>query len=299
MKIRWVMVAALLCVPGCKCGGDKQATTDAAAPLVSSAPATSASAAPARPRRATNPAPKPQELTFTTSDGVSIVGSYWSGGDQKAPALLLIHRAAGSRAEWTPLIERLFPPKVPMNVLAIDLRGHGASVEAKGLAKGKKLAWNELKEADFAAMEKDLEAAIAQLNKRAGGAPSAWLLAGSDLGATLATMAARQTGEGLRGVALVSPGASLRGLDIYKPFGKIMSLPNLIITAGGDNVSNESAAALSQMSKGSRFLRLNGSMHGAEYLGGEHPVVWDELADWVEERLAPPDAPPAGSAPAR
>ena len=237
MKLRPVLLASFVTtaglLAGCKCGGDKQVTADAAAPVASSAPAPSASAAPARPRRATNPAPKPQELTFTTSDGVKIAGSYWSGGDQKAPAILLVHRAAGSRAEWIPLIERLFPPKAPMNVLAIDLRGHGSSLEAKGLPRGKKLAWMDFKPADYAAMTRDLEAATQQLNKRPGGAPSAWLLVGSDLGATLATMAAKQTGDSLRGVAVISPGSSLRGLDIYGPFGQVLRLPNLIIAAGG------------------------------------------------------------------
>ncbi len=298
MTIPRVAITAALCAPallsGCKCGGDAPLASDAASPIASSAPSAAASA-PARTPRPTHPAPKAEDKEFTTSDGVKIAGSYWAGGPPGAPTVLLAHRLAGTRAEWIPLVERLFPPKAPMNVLAIDLRGHGASVQGKAVPKGKKLAWHELQPKDFAGIVKDVEAAM-----KAAPPGSPWVFAGSDLGATALTLNAKAAGDALRGIALISPGAALQGIDLYRPFGQVLRLPNLIVASTNDTVSAEPAMALAQMAKGSRLLQVPGAMHGAEYLGREHPLMWDDLADWIEERVghaAPATASSASPSP--
>jgi pimeloyl-ACP methyl ester carboxylesterase len=226
---------------------------------------------------------------------VKIEGSLYVGGDARSPAVVVAHRLAGTRAEWVPLVERIFPPKSPFNVLAIDLRGHGGSVGTGKGAKGnkKQLGWNELAPGDFAAMSKDVQAAIQWMDRRSGGPASSVVLMGSDIGSTAVTVASKGLGVRLRGLALVSPGAALRGVDLYKPFGEVLLLPNLIVAATMDNTSAEPAQALQAMSKSSRLVRLDGSLHSAEYLGRDRPMVWDELADWLEERVTASASPPA------
>jgi pimeloyl-ACP methyl ester carboxylesterase len=285
------VVSLLVALAGCK-GDPKPVVTEAAAPSSSAAPAASASAQaePQRPKRATHPAPKPEAVTLT-ADGVKLVGSLYAGGPAKAPAVILAHRMAGNRSEWIPLIERILPAATPMNVLAIDLRGHGGSVETA--AKGKKLSWNEFKTEEFAAMAGDVAAAIGWMDHRAGGPPSALVLVGSDIGATAVVLAAKGLAPRLRGVALLSPGASLRGVDIYKPYGEVLALPNLVVGSMEDNASAEPVHALGAMAKRSKVLRVAGSLHSAEYMGRDHPEVWDELADWVEARVSSAPEPAA------
>ena len=306
MKPGWIAALWIgVAFAGCKCGGrpGDASRTDAAA-LSASAPASSS--APAQPRRATRPAPKPQEMTVVTSDGVKLEGSLYAGGDARAPAVILVHRMAGTRVEWTPLIERLFPVKTPMNVLAFDLRGHGASVvdtkarvapAAKGGKAAGKLAWNEFGTKEFATMANDVQAAVQWMDKRTGGPASSLVLVGSDFGATAATLASKGMGNRLRGMALISPGALLKGVDLYKPFGEVLGLANLIVAASEDNTSAEPAQALGAMSKGSRVLRYAGSLHSAEYLGRDKPEMWDAIADWVEERVVPTPVEGAAIAP--
>jgi pimeloyl-ACP methyl ester carboxylesterase len=295
MTRAWIAaLSAAAVVAGCKGGSTErsQPAPDAAssAPsLVSAAPKVEA---PARQPREKRPAPKPEEVTFTTADGVKLSGSLYVGGDARAPAVVLAHRLAGTRQEWEPLLERLFPPKSPMNVLTLDLRGHGKSM---GGPKGKdeSRSWLVFSNEDFAAMAADVKGAVQWMSRRKGGPPSAVVLGGSDIGATAVTVGAKGL-AGLRGVALVSPGAALRGVDIYEPFGQVLSLPNLLVAATDDTTSGEPAQAMASMSKTSHLVRLNGTMHGAEFLGAEQPVVWDELADWIDARVAA--TPPAGSA---
>ncbi|MFW5740310.1 MAG: alpha/beta hydrolase [Myxococcota bacterium] len=281
---------------GCTCDDPAPRPQPPAATSAVSA-AASASAAPARTPRPTQSAPKPSTFEVTTSDEVIIEASRWSGGDPSAPAVILVHRLGGTRAEWTPLVERLFPPKHPMNVVALDLRGHGASKSSKKQPKTSKetIRWQHFDKPQFESMVEDLSALSDHMRKQKGGPPSQWVFVGSDIGGTVAVRhAAKQ--EDVAGVALVSPGASLRGLDVYDSFGALLQRPNLIIAAKQDNVSHEPARTLAAMSKTSRLVTFDAREHAAEFLGEKRWEMWDELADWVEARVSAKPAPAGSSA---
>ncbi|PIE06143.1 MAG: hypothetical protein CSA75_01055, partial [Sorangium cellulosum] len=168
-------------------------------PSASSASSASSEAASKRSPRPTNPAPKPEVFTVRTVDGVRIKASKWSGGSDKAPAVVLVHRLGGTRDEWKPLVERIFPPKHPLNVVAMDLRGHGASTSGKA---GAKLAWQSFDKDAFKGMDADLRAIVSHLQKK-GGPPAFWVLVGSDLGATLAVRQANEQKGDVAGLALI------------------------------------------------------------------------------------------------
>ena len=157
------------------------------------------------------------------------------------------------------------------------------------LAEGKKIgvSWAQFQEERWKIDEAAMKAAPP-------GTP--WVFAGSDLGATALTLNAKAAGDALRGIALISPGAALQGIDLYSPFGQVLRLPNLILSSTHDTVSAEPAMALAQMAKGSRLVQVPGAMHGAEYLGREHPVMWDDLADWIDERVGQAGPSTASSA---
>jgi pimeloyl-ACP methyl ester carboxylesterase len=247
-------------------------------------------------------------LNVNTQDGMKLEAAWFAGGDAHAPLVVLAHRQAGSHAEWGPLVERLLPPKSPMNLVAIDLRGHGGSTTR--LRGGKKLSWNEMQTADFLAMANDVTETVRTIDRRPGGQPDALILVGSDVGATAIAIAAKGLGPRVQGLALVSPGAALRGVDLYKPFSLSAGLPNLVVTATQDATSMEPSSALAAMSTSTKLVRIEGREHSAEYLGRVQPFMWDDVADWVDERVqASPlpqgsvsasssaSAPPPGAAP--
>ncbi len=231
---------------------------------------------------------------MTTSDGVRIAVSRYHGGAPHNPAVVLVHRLGGTRKEWTPLIERVFPPKHPMNLVTFDLRGHGQSTAGTGKKKGA-ITWQKFSSGEYAKMDADLAAVLDHLSKRKGGPPGRVVLVGSDLGSTIAVRTAANKKGRVDALALVSPGAALRELDIYEPFGAVLHQPNLILAADKDTVSHKPAKTLGAMSKASRLIVYDARAHGAQYLGDEKWQMWDDLADWVEARVHPAASPTASS----
>lgn len=96
----------------------------------------------AAPRNDVVPAPEPpgRPVRLTTSDGVTIAGSYWPGAGAESPAVLLLHginndrRLFARHAEWL--------NGLGYAVLAIDLRGHGGSA-----AVDRTFGWRESEDA--------------------------------------------------------------------------------------------------------------------------------------------------------
>lgn len=183
-----------------------------------------------------------------------------------------------------------------MNVVAMDLRGHGASTSVKGPKKDKS-TWQTFDQARFEKMDEDLDAVMGHFDKAKEGSPASWILLGSSLGATLVVRQAAKREGDVAGLALVSPGASLRGLDIYKPFGAVLSHPNLLIAGSLDTVSNEPVKMMARMSNTSQKILFEARGHSAQHLGEERWEMWDDLADWVEARVRESTSvPPAASA---
>ncbi len=289
------------------CKSDSVADTTEPAASASSpsplAPRPSASVSPKIARRARQPAPPPEQVNFVTADGVTIGASIFAGGSPNAPAVVLAHHLAGTRSEWIPLIERLLPPRWPVNLIALDLRGHGESTSKGGVAG--KLSWTSFSANDFSSMTRDVDAAIAHLDKRPGGPPSKYVFIGSDIGASVLVRASSHLRDRLAAVAVISPGASLRGLDLYGPFRRIHDLANLIVVGQSDVIAAEPSQVLTGLSRSSRLVSVPSDAHSAALLGRDHPEVWDDLADWVEATLgvgsmsSSPNARPTSTEPPR
>jgi pimeloyl-ACP methyl ester carboxylesterase len=280
---RFALGLCLLGLPasGCTCGDSPKPPAPAStASALASAPASAPAPIPERPRRPTQPAPKPESFSATTPDGVRIEASRWVAKEPSTTVVILVHRLGGDRSEWTPLVERLLPTKQPMHLVSFDLRGHGASTADPKKPKGK-IGWQSFEPADFGKMDADLEAVMAKHTKGA----ASWILVGSDLGATLVVRQAASREGDVVGVALVSPGAALRGIDLYKPFAHVLRHPNLLLAGTRDTVSDGTVKLLSRMSPTSKLVTWDARGHGAQFLGEERWEMWDELADWVDERV--------------
>jgi pimeloyl-ACP methyl ester carboxylesterase len=170
-----------------------------------------------------------------------------------------------------------------MHIVSFDLRGHGKSATDPKKPKGK-TAWQAFDREAVERMDADLEAVMAKQTK----GKTSWILVGSDIGATLAVRQAARTKGDVVGVALVSPGASLRGVGLYKPFEQVVELPNLLLAGTRDTVSDGPVKVLARMSPSSKLVTWQARGHGAQFLGEERWEMWDELADWVDARVREP-----------
>jgi hypothetical protein len=72
----------------------------------------------------------PDAVDFESSDGVLLHADLWRTGDPEAPAVVLVHQARSDRSEWASFVSELRARAPGLTVLALDLRGHGASTRA-------------------------------------------------------------------------------------------------------------------------------------------------------------------------
>ena len=145
-----------------------------------------------------------ERVTFQTSDGQSIVGT-WSQGAKDAPTVICLPMYRNVRASYNPLVAPLILKGI--NVLAIDLRGHGES--ASELADSVKKRDAKV----FNAMHLDVAAAVDFLEKEKGCDRTRIGLIGASVGCSVAIDYTRRKPGDVRAVVLLTPGSKYLGVD--------------------------------------------------------------------------------------
>jgi pimeloyl-ACP methyl ester carboxylesterase len=204
--------------------------------------------------------PGAQTLEIPTSDGLTLAAAYYPPMPDvdRLASVLLVHDLGGSHATVEPLAQVL--QRVGCDVLAPDLRGHGASLFRKS---GDKSEARPLRKPDFdmivlsnpnqqvreqATIRGDLEASLLALLERAGDQRPPVCVVGCGLGGTLATLwtnsdwawrrlTTGDQGRNVKGLVLVSPVWTDKGVNI-KPALDVSpvrdSLPILILAGTAD-----------------------------------------------------------------
>lgn len=170
-----------------------------------------------------------EQVELKTSDGLTLRGSFYAarGGarGQRVPAALLVHDAGSNQAALAPLAQRL--QKQGMAVLAIDLRGHGASA-------GAGQAWKSLdadaQQRQWALSTRDVEAAARWLSTRPEVHASSLNVIGLRAGCTLVVRHATRD-ENVRSLVLIEPEAEQLGFDLRGDLKGLEGVPTLISAA--------------------------------------------------------------------
>ncbi len=215
-------------------------------------------AVPATPKKAT---------TFESADGASLSGDLYLASPA-APAVVLVHRMHAQRLELAPLADKLANADKRFTILNFDLRGHG---DSKPPEKDKK---------DAARFDADVVAAIAHVVEVTQEKVPRVVLVGSSFGATLVARVTKAQPK-VTGMALLSPGAAIEGLDVYEPYAEVRHLPSFISGGVRDNVSLAPVDSLSKMAKQGTVKQYPGSRHSAGHLAAEHPALWTDLVAWL------------------
>ncbi len=212
--------------------------------------------------------PTPKKATsFESADGASLAGDLYLAS-HTAPAVVLVHRMHAQRLELAPLADKMAAAEKRFTVLNFDLRGHGDSKPPEKDKKGP------------ARFDADVVAAIDHVVEVTQEKVPRVLLVGSSFGATLVARVTKGQPK-VTGMALLSPGAAIEGLDIYVPYAEVRDLPTFIAGAVQDNVSLAPFDSLSKMSKQGAFKQYPGSRHSAGHLAAEHPALWTDLVSWL------------------
>ena len=118
----------------------------------------------------------------------------WHAPARTAPAVVLVHMLTRSHAEWDLAAQALNVSG--FGVLALDLRGHGASAGSSSA---------------LGPMQQDVQAGLDWLKARPDVVANRLGIAGASLGAALAPLVAA-IDPAVRSIALLSPSGEYRGL---------------------------------------------------------------------------------------
>jgi alpha-beta hydrolase superfamily lysophospholipase len=211
-----------------------------------------------------------ETITLRAADGTTLSG-VWHAAMRPAPAVLLLHMLTRSHAEWDATAQAL--NLSGFGVLALDLRGHGAS--AGGWSEG------------LGPMQQDVQAALDWLKARSDVAGGHIGIAGASLGATLAVLGAAAD-PAVRSIALLSPASEYRGLRCEASMRRFAERSGavMLVAATGDPYALRTAHSFEGMGKGARDLRVidGTNAHGTTLLT-VRPDLVAGLVDWFRRSL--------------
>jgi alpha-beta hydrolase superfamily lysophospholipase len=229
-------------------------------------------------------------VQFDTTDGVTIVGSYYPQKRAGRPSILLLHMLGRNRTTVADTAGRLH--EAGFNVLAIDLRGHGESTQGKDHP----VRMEAFLSSDYAAMDQDVDAAVRYLREQLGEKHELAIVGGS-IGANLA-MRKGAADAGVAAVVLLSPSLDYRGIVTTDAIPRYKDRPILILTTERDTSSLEGAKKIAEGLSGEKeFKVLPGLAHGTALLRSR-PEIEEEVIDWLKRHLKPSKGatPPGGGA---
>ncbi len=219
-----------------------------------------------------------EDVWFETDEKspVRIAGTLWKPKEvsgTKPGGAVLLHMLNRSRKDWNEFAKKL-SEKMGIFVLAVDLRGHGASTLNR-----------DFKEEDFKNMVHDAKAAVIFLRKQKNVDGDRITLIGASIGANVALIYAAGD-EKIKGVVLLSPGLDYKGVKTEEAMKKYNKRPALLVASADDDYSFKSASTLAKVAQGQRKLQeYKKSGHGTDmFAGSESPKLNDLIIDWLTKQ---------------
>lgn len=222
------------------------------------------------------PAPAITErVTFTTDDGVEIVADY-TYADGSRFAGILLHAMPTTRQSFSELTKQLV--KAGWSTLAIDLRGHGESLNS---VKGK-LDYQAFSDTDQQAKIFDLVGASRFLEGK-GFDRSHQFLVGASIGANLALQFLSEHRE-VRAAVLLSPGLSYHGIQTESLLREDIGEQVMLVATEEDAYAFQTVTALHDKAKRSELVTYPIGGHGTEILGQQSTLI-PQLISWLKGKV--------------
>lgn len=235
---------------------------------------------------ADGPAAPAERVTFTTTDGVEVVGDYYAPTTQaagrRAPCAILIHMFPAERTSWQPLAPSLL--ERGFAVLAYDIRGTGESVLPRSKYLRRLYADRDPKH--FASAWRDAEAAVAWLRKQKACDATHVVLIGASVGCSIAIDYAGRNKD-VAGVICLSPGVDYMGLDSRSHIRKLGERRVLLMAPEGERDGPR------QLAKVDKSAVVEIKPGGAEYHATRMfntdygPALMRRIGDFAADCVAP------------
>jgi len=232
---------------------------------------------------APSPAPYGGESSYVrTEDGYYIAAWYWAPEAEVAPGVILLHMRGRDKSSWGEMPKELVAEG--FGVVAIDLRGHGETLDAGG----RTARLEALVDADYQRMMHDVTAAHELLAGKREVDGEHIAIIGASIGANLAIMYAAGESSVRTAVAL-SPGLNYKSLEPLPYLDDYGKRALYLISSEGDQYSFDSCLTLEQTTRADpvSFRKFPGSAHGTDLLT-EHPGLDRTIiSGWLLNHLPP------------
>ncbi|MCG3136185.1 MAG: 2-succinyl-6-hydroxy-2,4-cyclohexadiene-1-carboxylate synthase [Phycisphaerae bacterium] len=219
-------------------------------------------------------------VDYVTEDGVTIVGDFYKPKDltQPAPVLILLHMYHSDRTAWQPLLPALY--EAGFAVLAIDMRGHGESIQPEDRQLRQKMEERDVEL--FQNMWKDVAGAYQWLTQRPEVDLSRFGLVGASVGCSVALDYAGRD-KSVDVLVLMTPGKNYLGLDSLQAAQKYGPRPLLMLSTEEERgVGLDPLAALIEQDTTRVFSQSEA--HGTQMFG-KVPHVEQELTDYLRANI--------------
>ncbi len=218
-----------------------------------------------------------EKITIRTKDGVLIAGNYFKPQKEHSPVFLLLHMMPATKESWNTFALRL--SEQGFASLAIDLRGHGESIDKNG----KRIDYKEFRDAEHRDSMNDIESAKEFLAGQKDVDISRFAIAGASIGANLALWQASMDKD-VRLLVLLSAGLNYRGIQASELTPKYPG-PVYILASEDDTNAAASSKQLYGIFPGDKKLNIiNGKLHGTDMFDAMPELIY-ELLEWITARM--------------
>lgn len=198
-------------------------------------------------------------VKLQTLDGSVVAATTYGEGDQ---GVILVHEEGGDAGDWDAFARKL--ASNDMLVVAVDLRGHGAS-SAPGTPT----------DADWPKMVADVRAAASWLTQKGATEITA---VGAKVGGNLALNAAAAEAA-IGRVVMISPGLNINGVRVSGAVGDLGMRPVLLVAGSDDAPAAKAVGLLDQAITGPHETELYPTGSGMRMLNTA-PELEALLVSW-------------------
>lgn len=219
-----------------------------------------------------------EKIQLLTSDGVTLVGNYFSPSTPSSKAALCLHMMPATKDSWTPLAQQL--THTGFHVLAIDERGHGESTQSSTGV----LDYKTFSDEDQQKKRLDVDAALAWLQST-GADLTHTCVVGASIGANLSLDALVRFPQ-LKSAAALSPGLDFCGIKT-DPLATRLSNHQSILLLASDNdpYSYETIEQLhTLLTTPHDTWKFQALGHGTNMLT-KQPELVGKLAEWIANHV--------------
>jgi pimeloyl-ACP methyl ester carboxylesterase len=213
-----------------------------------------------------------EDVALVTEDNLQLIGTMYRSSLENAPGMILLHMLNSERSVYNGLAAGL--QSKGYNVLSIDFRGHGQSINNNGET------WNDFSPEDFESMVLDVKAAKVFMGEE--GIRQVGII-GASIGANVALNYA-VTDNGVRTLILLSPGRDYRGVETDTT-AELLQVPVMLVAAELDEYAYDSIRWLETDITSKKLVqRYKGSnLHGTNLFGQTN--IEELIFNWLDEEL--------------